>query len=120
MGDPFFAHCAHAERIFVVDKSLNIYEKSGPGFNMGSGKLPDDYAEWRMYSAPGGLRFPYRSTWKIEPRTDPDALVALTIQRPEWPDYPIVVRVYKGDPPAKLLKGKNGGVYLIWRLRAET
>lgn len=116
LDDAYFAHCAHADRIFVIERIITIYSESEPQAARPFGiTLPADFSKWQRYQTPGRrLHFPYRAGWAITPFADPTAKEALTIQMSEWPLYPITIRVF--DTNAGQLPDKTGGEQLDIRL----
>ncbi len=108
-----FAHCNHADRIFVVESVVKVYQKERPpSLDYRSG-LPEDYTDWpRYHDATWGYSIPYPPNWQVE-RTD---ATTVAIRAPAWPQYPLQVRVHDGeirlyDPDA--LKG------LTWLQQAQ-
>jgi hypothetical protein len=119
LGESALAHCEHADRIFVVEQVLQVYdEKPAASALPYLRKQPADYTSWsRYHDANTGFSFSYPPDWQID-RLDN---VTWHLRAPQWPDSPIVVRVHSGEthldqydptstPP--LLQGNGGfGVY---------
>lgn len=111
LHDPVFAHCPHADRIFVVESIVAVYEEHapdemaarargdrGPDPAVGRLTLPADYGTWRRYhNAEMGYGLRYPPAWGIEARTEPDVKQALAFRSLDWPDYPVIIRVYAGE-----------------------
>jgi hypothetical protein len=94
LGDPAFAHCESADRIFLVDQVLTVYEKEPPGLSAYRQKLPDDYAAWpRYHDTALGFSLLHPPDWRIERLDD----VTWNLRAPQWPHYPVVVQVYTGE-----------------------
>jgi hypothetical protein len=97
LGDPAFAHCPDADRIFVVEEVVAIYQQEppGPAYPL---QPPADYAAWlRYHDAEMGYSLPYPPDWSVEPLDEPDVVSAVALRAPQWPDYPVVVRVHAGE-----------------------
>lgn len=118
LGEPVLAHCQHADRIFLVEQVVQVYEEIPAEPSTYPRTLPDDFATWAHYhNANLGFSFSYPSDWPIDQLDD----VTWNLHAPQWPDYPIVMRVHAGEthldqydsttmPP--LLQGiSSGGVY---------
>jgi hypothetical protein len=98
LGDPAFAHCPHADRIFIVEEVVAVYEEQPPDSVTHPLKLPDDYATWpRYHDTHFGYSLPYPLNWTIEPLNDSDVLSAIVLRAPQWPDYPVRVRIHAGE-----------------------
>ena len=129
LGDPAFARCPHADRIFVVEDVVTVYTEQpldSPSYQL---ELPDDYAAWpRYHNADLGYSLPHPPDWRVEPLAEPDpstnsgqaVLSAVALRAPQWPDSPVMVRVHAGEtlyddydpastPP--LLEGVGFGVF---------
>ncbi len=118
LGEPALAHCEHADRLFVIEEVVKVYEEKPsrpPTFQL---NLPDDYATWsRYHDANLGFSLSYPADWHIDQLDD----ATWNVRAPQWPDFPMVVRVHVGEthfdqydstlmPP--LLQGTAGfGVY---------
>ncbi len=117
LGDPAFAGCDSAARIFMVESVVKVYEQDPPvqpGWGM---KLPEDYASWpRYHDARFGYSLPYPHDWQVERLDD----VTLKLSGGEWTKYPVTVAVHPGEthpdpydwsavPP--LLRGNSWGVF---------
>jgi hypothetical protein len=118
LGEAVLAHCEHADRIFVVEQVVQVYEEEPAESSSFPRQLPDDYATWSHYhDSQMGFSFAYPADWHIEQLDD----VTWNLRAPQWPDLPVVVRVHAGEthldqydptstPP--LLQGITGfGVY---------
>lgn len=113
LDDPYFGHCAHADRIFVIDQVVTIYAESDPNpasaFDI---TLPADFPQWQRFSAPGSrLHFPRRVGWAIAPMADPAAREAFQVRMPEWPEHPVSIRVLDA-PPARAQPSDGNGIPL--------
>lgn len=114
-GEPAFAHCPDAERVFVVEEVVTVYAEEAPAAPAHA--LPADYVDWpRHHDAGAGYSLPYPPGWRIG-RTD-DGGLALT--PPDAPGHALVVRVHDGetrhdqyDPSTipGLLEGSGWSVY---------
>lgn len=95
LDDPYFGHCEHADRIFVIDQIVTIYAESDPNPGSAFGiNLPADFPQWQRFSAPGNrLHFPRRAGWAVATVADPTAREVLQVRMPEWPEHPISIRV---------------------------
>ncbi len=94
LGDPAFAHCPEADRIFTVEDVVEIYEEKRE-FTYSQ----PDYGKWRQYSDPlGRFRLAYPPDWEIAASSDD----LITLSSEHWPDSPVTVRVIDGsfDPTA--------------------
>lgn len=115
LGDPAFAHCPDAARIFMVEEVVQVYEQeppAGPPYGP-----PAGYAAWpRQRDTALGYSVPYPPDWRVE-RQDSTTLL---LHAPGWPGYPVTIRVHKGEahydpydpatvPP--LLQGDSWGVF---------
>lgn len=98
LNDAAFAHCPHPDRIFVVEEVVEVYEEKPPERVFGWPEVPKDYAGWPRY-ADGiyGYTIPYPADWTVEAASEPDTPSAVYLRGPEWPDYPVSVRVYDGE-----------------------
>ncbi len=94
LGESVFAHCEHADRIFVVDHVIQVYEEKPAESSTYPSKPPDNYATWTHYhDASTGFSFSYPPDWQIDRLDD----VTWNLRAPQWPDLPIVVRVHAGE-----------------------
>ncbi len=94
LGDPAVAQCQHADRIFVVEGMVKVYAEKPPEPLTYGLKLPEDYATWpRYHDAAFGLSLPHPADWRIERLDD----VTWTLRAPQWPNYPVVVRIHIGE-----------------------
>jgi hypothetical protein len=48
LGDPAFAQCAHAERIFTIERVITVYEQEQPD-PYADARLPVNYPVWPRY-----------------------------------------------------------------------
>jgi hypothetical protein len=120
LGDPALAHCPNADRIFVVEEVVAVYAEQPPATAGGALQVPKDYANWpRYHDTALGYSLPYPPDWTVE-LPGPDLVVAVDLRAPQWPDYPVMVRVHAGEmlydqydpasiPP--LLQGQAFGVF---------
>ena len=118
-GEPAFATCEHAGRIFVVERVVQVYEQDPPDPAANRLQVPRGYATWpRDHDAKWGYSLPYPPDWQLKPLDDS----TLRLTGPSWPDHPVVVRVYAGEThydqyetdPTKtppLLRGSGWGVF---------
>ncbi|MGB0385715.1 MAG: hypothetical protein ACPGWR_12920 [Ardenticatenaceae bacterium] len=98
LGEPAFADCKHAERIFVVEEVVTIYEELAKEPPVYQFELPDGYDNWPRYQdATLGYSVPYPSDWTVEALSEAELLGAVALRAPQWPDYPIIVRVNVGE-----------------------
>jgi hypothetical protein len=121
LGDPAFAACPNADRIFVVEEVVTVYEEQPPEPAANAWQPPSDYAAWpRYHDAEFGYSLPYPPGWSVEPLAEPDAESVLSLHAPQWPDFPVVLRVHAGeirydqyDPTSisPLLQGDSWGVF---------
>lgn len=94
LGESVLAHCQHADRIFVVEQVVQVYEEKPAESLTYPRKPPDDYATWSHYhDANAGFSLSYPSDWHIERLDD----VTWNLRAPQWPDLPIIVRVHSGE-----------------------
>jgi hypothetical protein len=100
VGDPAFAACPDADRIFVVEEVVEVYELEPPGEGEAASPLqaPEDYVEWPRYNdATFGYSLPYAPGWTLFPMLDEGSVAAVAVRSPQWPDCPVAVRVYEGE-----------------------
>jgi hypothetical protein len=89
LGEPKFAHCPHANRIFVVEKVLKVYE-TDPDPKFYPTKFPQADATWSMFhDAELGYKMLYPPDWKLErlPK-QPSSLSVITLRSPAKPTIP--------------------------------
>jgi hypothetical protein len=120
LGDPALAHCPNADRIFVVEEVVAVYAEQPPSPMTNTLQVPDDYAAWpRYHDAALGYSLPYPPDWMVE-LPGPDLVATVDLRAPQWPGYPVMVRVHAGEtgydqydpasiPP--LLQGQAFGVF---------
>ena len=135
LGDPAFAACPDAGRIFVVEEVTVVYQQEPPGSDEPSSPLrpPADYATWpRCDDAALGYSLPYPPDWAVYPMLDEGSLSAVALRSPQWPDCPVEMRVYQGEtwydqyepasiPP--LLQGDAFGLFeqgWVWDSQTDT
>ncbi len=90
LGDPAFAQCESADRIFFVEKVVAVYaqEPPDPQFPM---RLPADHRSWsRYHDAQFGFDVPYPPDWSVE-RLD-EVTIALGTSKGQ--EYPLTIRVH--------------------------
>lgn len=116
-GDAAFSHCDHADRIFIVDQVVKVYEQNPPDPPTFQLKPPAGYAKWPRYHDDRlGYSLPYPPDWQIQRLDD----VTLSLKGPQWPGNPVVIAVHKGEthydqydpsvlPP--LMQGQGFGVF---------
>ena len=121
LGDPALADCPHADRIFVVEEVMAVYAEQPPEPSAYSLDLPQGYATWPRYHDPDlGYSLPYPPDWSAKPMTEPGLISAVDLRAPQWPGYPVTIKVHAGEtwydqydpssiPP--LLQGEAFGVY---------
>jgi heat shock protein HslJ/dipeptidyl aminopeptidase/acylaminoacyl peptidase len=121
LGDPAFADCRDAGRIFIVEEVVAVYEEQPPVSAGQVWALPADYAAWPRYEDTElGYSLPYPPDWTVAPQDDPNLASAIALQSPRWPGYSLDVRVHAGEtrydpydptslPP--LMEGPGYGVY---------
>ncbi len=117
LGDPAFAGCEHAGRIFIVEQVVQVYEQDPPDPTVYQLKVPTDYASWPRYHDEAlGYSLPYPPDWQVQ-RLDDSTIV---LGGPLWPGHPVVVHVQAGEthydqydlasiPP--LLQGDGWGIF---------
>lgn len=121
LGNPAFAHCPYADRIFLVEYVVAVYLEQPPEPSAYQLRLPEDYAAWpRYHDADVGYSLPYPSNWSIEPAAERDVISVLILRAPQLPNYPVIVRIHSGEmrydqydptstPP--LLQGSGFGIF---------
>jgi hypothetical protein len=95
LGEPKFAACSNANRIFVVEKVLKIYAAlPDPKFFPAS--FPKDYTTWPSFHDPKlGYRVSYPSGWKVEVLPNKrNQLSAIALRSQAFLNYPMTVRVF--------------------------
>jgi len=117
LGDPALAQCQHADRIFMVEAVVTIYQEKPPDSPSYGLQWPAGYANWPRYHDAGlGYSLPYPPDWGVERLSD----VTLVLRAPQWLAYPVVVRAHIGEThydqydPASLpplLRGDGFGVF---------
>lgn len=117
VGDPALAPCQHADRIFMVEAVVTVYQEQPPDSPSYGLQLPADYANWPRYHDTGlGYSLPYPPDWGVERLSD----VTLVLRSPQALAYPVVVRAHIGEThydqydPASLpplLQGDGFGVF---------
>jgi lipoprotein-anchoring transpeptidase ErfK/SrfK len=115
LGDPAYAACPNAARVFVVEEVVRVYEAAPADAWLG--QPPEGYAGWpRHREAALGYSLPFPPDWQIERLSDG----TLVLTSPQWPSYPVAVRVHMGethadpyDPAAAppLLRGQVWSAY---------
>ena len=120
LGDPALAHCPNADRIFVVEEVVEVYAEQPPEITAGALQVLEDYAGWPLYhDVELGYSLPYPPDWTVE-LPGSDLVAAVDLRAPQWPDYPVMVRVrasetlYDQYDPASLpllLQGQAFGVF---------
>ena len=66
LGEAVLAHCQHADRIFVVEQVVQVYEERPAESPTYPRNLPDDYATWIHYHDAGaGFSLSYPPDWQI-------------------------------------------------------
>jgi len=102
LGDPAFAHCLHADRIFLVEEVERVYAEEPP-LSVSAAfrpELPGDYAAWpRYHNADLGYSVPYPPSWQVVTLDEPDVLSAIAVRSLEWSDHPAMIRVHAGETP---------------------
>ena len=94
LGEAVPAHCQHADRIFLVEQVVQVYEEKPVESSPYLPNLPDDYAAWpRYHNTSLGFSFSYPPDWQIDQLDD----VTWHLRAPQWPDYPMVMRVHAGE-----------------------
>jgi len=115
LGDPAFSHCPHGERVFVVQEVVRVYAAAPP---VPPAHDPSaEHASWpRHHEASAGYSLAHPPGWRVE-RLDGATLV---LRAPEWPGYPVLVRLHAGethydqyDPASApaLLQGNSWGAF---------
>lgn len=111
LGDPRFAHCDDAERIFVVEAVETVYEPRGPDH----WPTPDP-ATWTTLVLPsGGARLRHPADWTLVPA----GADRWRLTSPDWPDTPLQLQVLAADPgPARASAAARGlGDATVFRQR---
>jgi hypothetical protein len=101
LGEPKFAACPNANRIFVVEKVLKVYAAlPDPKFFPAS--FPKDYTTWPSFHDPKlGYRVSYPSGWKVEVLPNKrNQLSAIALRSQAFLNYPMTVRVYSAPSVA--------------------
>jgi hypothetical protein len=121
LGDPAFVDCPNADRIFVVEEVVAVYAEEPLAPAAYPWKPPEGYGAWPRYHDAGlGYGLPYPPEWTVEPVDEPGVVAVVTLSAPQWPGYPVQVRVHAGEirydqydptsiPP--LLQGDSWGVF---------
>ena len=93
LGDPAFARCQPADRIFFVDKVVKVYEQEPPDLSYPM-RLPADYKSWSCYhDGQLGFSVPHPADWSVE-RVD-DLTTAL--HAPQGQEYTLTIGVHGGE-----------------------
>ncbi len=98
LGDPTYAQCPQANRIFVIEQVVKIYQMDRPEVltpvsPSQNQRLPADYASWPVYHDPAlGFSVPHPPDWRVE-QTGPGVFV---LTSPQFPRYPVTIRVQEG------------------------
>ncbi len=94
LGESVLAHCQHADRIFLVEQVVQVYEEKPAESLPYLRKPPDDYATWsRYHDANLGFGLSYPSDWHIDQLDD----VTWNLHATQRLDLPLVVRVHSGE-----------------------
>jgi len=123
LGDPAFKDCERANRIFVVESVVATYLEQPPEPPPQGLQRPADFASWTRYrNDDSGYELSYPPDWSVASLAEAEAGVLSTtaFHAPEWPDYPVIVRVHDHEtyydqynpatlPP--LLNGMGFGVF---------
>ena len=97
LGDPAFAGCPDPGRIFVVEEVVEVYEQEPPGEDVATSPLqePENYVKWLHYDdAAYGYSLSYPPDWTVFPLLDEGSVAAVALRSPQWPDWPVTMRVY--------------------------
>ncbi len=98
LGDPAFAGCPDAGRIFLVEQIEEIYTELPPVRFEDTFKLPADYSGWQRYHDQAlGYSLPYPPGWQVETASSPDTIASIHLTGPDWPDFPVMAQVYAGE-----------------------
>ncbi len=122
LGEPAFHHCDHADRFFVVEQVVTVYQPQPPEPPLDQQKAPADLADWpRYHNADFGYSLPLAADCKVEPQAaSGDVLSDVALSGAKWQAFPLNIRVHAGplnyDPynPAQLpplLQGNGFGVF---------
>ena len=87
LGDPAFAHCQDADRIFVVEAVVAVYVARRPDW-----LVTPDVMAWRTSEIP---RFGVRLHHPADMVFASDGDDAWTLTSPEWPQYPLRLVIAK-------------------------
>lgn len=111
-GDPAFADCDEAARMFVVENLVQVYqlELRDSAFAV---QLPADVLKWARYEDRAqGFSIAHPLDWTITLVTEPNTVTAVALTSPRYPDFPVTVRVFDNqnaldgfDQAASLLGG---------------
>lgn len=94
LGEAVLAHCQHADRIFLVEQVVQVYEEKPLESSPYPRQPPDDYATWLRYHAANlGFSFTYPADWQIDQLDD----VTWQLRALQWPNWPIIMRVHTGE-----------------------
>ena len=95
LGAPAFAKCPHADRIFIVEQVVHVYEEQPPEPSFFQMKRPQDFDRWpRYHNTLLGYSVAYPPGWKVEPASESNGNTALIVRSPQLPNYPVVLRVH--------------------------
>ena len=107
LGEPALTDCPYAGRIFVVEEVVRVYAETWPDPSVYWPMMAvEGYAGWvRYHDQELGYSIPYPPHWQIGSLDEPGVISTLTLRGPQWPDFPVTVRVYEGVTQTDLSKG---------------
>jgi len=122
LGDPAFAACPDAGRIFVVEEVVEIYEQEPPGEGDHTGsplQAPEGFTEWPRYDdAAFGYSLSYPPGWAVFPMLDEGSVAAVRVYEGEtWYDQ------YEPASIPPLLQGDAFGLFeqgWVWDSQTDT
>ncbi len=97
LNNPGFAHCLHADRIFVVDEVITTYAEMPPG-PTGWPQKPADFPEWLRYDDQAlGLSLACQPDWTVETLAESNVLGGVMLRPSSKPNYPVAIRIHEGE-----------------------
>jgi hypothetical protein len=97
LGDPAYAACPFAERIFTIEQVVAVYAAQAP-LAVEIRVPPEQRGAWQTYhDAELGYSLRYPREWSQTPLVEPDSLGGVVLRDPQWPDAPVTVRVHDGE-----------------------
>jgi hypothetical protein len=97
LGDPAFADCAEAERIFVVEQIVRVYTQNVP-LSLLVVDPPKEFSSWtRHRDTQYGFTIPVAPDWTTTTLDEPNLLTGVKFVPPAQLDSTVTVRVYPQD-----------------------